>query len=76
MKKISLNFIVSLVSLCIIILAFFTTSYLKNDLHISEVEMGEQSESADKYTILLPTYNEIDNLPIVIWLINKYMEER
>lgn len=30
----------------------------------------------DKYSILLPTYNEIENLPIIIWLIIKYMDER
>jgi len=30
----------------------------------------------DKYSILLPTYNEVENLPIAIWLIVKYMEER
>ncbi|KAL6260464.1 probable dolichol-phosphate mannosyltransferase [Pogonomyrmex barbatus] len=29
----------------------------------------------DKYSILLPTYNEVENLPIIIWLIMKYMEE-
>ncbi|XP_015521300.1 dolichol-phosphate mannosyltransferase subunit 1 [Neodiprion virginianus] len=29
----------------------------------------------DKYSILLPTYNERDNLPIIIWLIVKYMEK-
>ncbi|OQR76682.1 dolichol-phosphate mannosyltransferase-like [Tropilaelaps mercedesae] len=28
-----------------------------------------------KYSILLPTYNERQNLPIVVWLINKYMME-
>lgn len=28
-----------------------------------------------QYTILLPTYNEIENLPICIWLIEKYMTE-
>jgi len=33
-------------------------------------------ETADKYTILLPTYNERENLPVVIWLIFKYMNER
>lgn len=31
---------------------------------------------ADKYSILLPTYNERENLPIIIWLIVKYMDER
>lgn len=28
---------------------------------------------SNKYSILLPTYNEKDNLPIIIWLIVKYM---
>ncbi|VEL32746.1 unnamed protein product [Protopolystoma xenopodis] len=27
------------------------------------------------YSIVLPTYNEKDNLPIVVWLIDKYMKE-
>uniref|UniRef100_A0A1A9ZHA7 Dolichol-phosphate mannosyltransferase subunit 1 n=1 Tax=Glossina pallidipes TaxID=7398 RepID=A0A1A9ZHA7_GLOPL len=30
----------------------------------------------EKYCILLPTYNEKDNLPILIWLIMKYMNQR
>uniref|UniRef100_A0A1L8ED63 Dolichol-phosphate mannosyltransferase subunit 1 n=1 Tax=Haematobia irritans TaxID=7368 RepID=A0A1L8ED63_HAEIR len=30
-------------------------------------------EIVPKYSILLPTYNEKDNLPIIIWLIMKYM---
>lgn len=25
------------------------------------------------YSIILPTYNEKDNLPIIVWLIMKYM---
>lgn len=29
----------------------------------------------NKYSILLPTYNEKDNLPLIIWLIVKYMSE-
>ncbi|XP_011502714.1 PREDICTED: probable dolichol-phosphate mannosyltransferase [Ceratosolen solmsi marchali] len=29
----------------------------------------------NKYSILLPTYNEVENLPIIIWLIIKYMDE-
>lgn len=34
----------------------------------------ENKESGDvKYTILLPTYNESDNLPIIVWLIVKYL---
>ncbi|XP_065080417.1 dolichol-phosphate mannosyltransferase subunit 1 [Ochlerotatus camptorhynchus] len=31
--------------------------------------------AANKYSILLPTYNERENLPIIIWLIVKYMQE-
>jgi dolichol-phosphate mannosyltransferase len=27
-----------------------------------------------KYSILLPTYNEKDNLPVIVYLINKYLE--
>lgn len=30
----------------------------------------------NKYSILLPTYNERENLPIIIWMIVKYMNER
>ncbi|XP_041975091.1 dolichol-phosphate mannosyltransferase subunit 1 [Aricia agestis] len=30
----------------------------------------------DKYSILLPTYNERENLPIIIWLIMKYLDNR
>ncbi|XP_066943958.1 dolichol-phosphate mannosyltransferase subunit 1 [Macrobrachium rosenbergii] len=32
--------------------------------------MGE-----DKYSVLLPTYNEKENLPIIIWLLCKYFDE-
>ncbi|KAA3681173.1 dolichol-phosphate mannosyltransferase [Paragonimus westermani] len=27
------------------------------------------------YSVILPTYNEKENLPIVVWLINKYLTE-
>lgn len=30
----------------------------------------------NKYSILLPTYNERENLPIIVWLIIKYLNER
>ncbi|GBP89087.1 Dolichol-phosphate mannosyltransferase subunit 1 [Eumeta japonica] len=29
---------------------------------------------SDKYTILLPTYNERENLPLIVWLIVKYLD--
>ena len=28
-----------------------------------------------KYSVLLPTYNERDNLPIIVWLLVKYFTE-
>lgn len=31
--------------------------------------------AGEKYSIILPTYNEVDNLPLCIWLINKYLSE-
>lgn len=33
-------------------------------------------KGVNKYSILLPTYNEKDNLPIIIWLILQYMDAR
>ena len=27
-------------------------------------------------SIILPTYNERENLPLIIWLIDKYLSER
>jgi dolichol-phosphate mannosyltransferase len=32
------------------------------------------SEVVEKYSILLPTYNERENLPIIVWLLVKYLE--
>ncbi|GFG34300.1 hypothetical protein Cfor_07095 [Coptotermes formosanus] len=36
---------------------------------------GDGAENGEKYSILLPTYNEHDNLAIIVWLIVKYMEK-
>lgn len=48
-------------------------------LRILQEKMGgkdaDESRKADKYSILLPTYNEVENLPIIVWLIAKYLEE-
>lgn len=30
----------------------------------------------DKYSVLLPTYNERENLPLIVWLLVKYFEQR
>lgn len=34
------------------------------------------SDGNDKYTVLLPTYNERENLPLIIWLLVKHFEKR
>ena len=31
------------------------------------------STGKDKYSILLPTYNERENLPLIVWLLVKYL---
>lgn len=31
---------------------------------------------ADKYSVLLPTYNEADNLPIIVWLLVQSFSDR
>lgn len=33
-------------------------------------------EMVDKYSVLLPTYNERENLPLIVWLLVKYFGER
>lgn len=32
-------------------------------------------DRGDKYTVLLPTYNERENLPLIVWLLVKYFRE-
>ncbi|XP_017288960.1 dolichol-phosphate mannosyltransferase subunit 1 [Kryptolebias marmoratus] len=32
-------------------------------------------DSKDKYSVLLPTYNERENLPLIVWLLVKYFGE-
>jgi len=41
----------------------------REDLEAQE----EMSKSGDKYSVLLPTYNEKENLPLIIWLLVKYL---
>lgn len=32
--------------------------------------------TGNKYSVLLPTYNERENLPLIVWLLVKYFDER
>jgi dolichol-phosphate mannosyltransferase len=36
---------------------------------------GKVVMTGHKYSILLPTYNERENLPIIVWLLVKYLTE-
>ena len=38
-------------------------------------ELSLLQMAKDKYSVLLPTYNERDNLPIIVWLLVKYFTE-
>jgi hypothetical protein len=38
--------------------------------------MAPIAQTKDKYSVLLPTYNERRNLPIIAWLLNKTFTEK
>lgn len=37
---------------------------------------SKKQDSEDKYSVLLPTYNERENLPLIVWLLVKYFGDR
>lgn len=39
-------------------------------------KMAPIKQTKDKYSVLLPTYNERRNLPIIAWLLNKTFTEK
>lgn len=42
----------------------------------SRREPEGRSRRQDKYSVLLPTYNERENLPLIVWLLVKSFSER
>lgn len=49
---------------------------ISSNLEIETSDMATtKTDSKNKYSILLPTYNEVDNLPIIIWLLVKYLDK-
>lgn len=38
--------------------------------------MAPATASKNKYSVILPTYNERKNLPIITWLLNRTFTER
>jgi cellulose synthase/poly-beta-1,6-N-acetylglucosamine synthase-like glycosyltransferase len=45
------------------------------ELFQPEAVFGARMGEKNKYSILLPTYNERENLPIIIWLLVKYLKD-
>ena len=41
----------------------------------SNVQAGHPTMNTHKYSVILPTYNERKNLPIIIWLLAKTFQE-
>lgn len=42
----------------------------------SRREPGRRAPRQDKYSVLLPTYNERENLPLIVWLLVKSFSQR
>lgn len=59
------------------VLCCFTLSITKMTAETDQQKIKHDPDQAvgNKYSILLPTYNEVENLPIIIWLIVKYMDQ-
>lgn len=38
--------------------------------------MRDRARDRPQYTILLPTYNERDNIGLIVWLIYKHLRQR
>lgn len=55
--------------------ATFRAAFIMADETRKQNHSREEDQPAHKYSIILPTYNEVENLPIIIWLIIKYMDE-
>lgn len=43
---------------------------------MTHTNMAPTKASKDKYSVILPTYNERRNLPIITWLLNRTFTER
>ncbi|KAB7507322.1 Dolichol-phosphate mannosyltransferase subunit 1 [Armadillidium nasatum] len=64
-------FIANNISSCQGNINYKTAAILKRD----KILIHKTIMKKNKYSILLPTYNERENLPIIIWLICKYFDE-
>lgn len=59
--------------------SFRTVLFLYTHIHTSQplqLAVMSRESTKNKYSIILPTYNERKNLPIVVWLIEKAFTEQ
>lgn len=62
--------------MCYIVIVVKINNFKEQQRIKMSTKVKETGDIGDKkYSILLPTYNEVENLPIIIWLIVKYMNE-
>lgn len=73
-----LKFVVVLSAILVALFLNLEVSYQQDlTLTIRNNKMVSKSKNVEnKYSILLPTYNEVENLPIITWLIVKHMTKR
>ena len=43
---------------------------------LGPIEVQQKCNMSNKYSVLLPTYNEKENLPLITWLLVKYFTEK
>jgi hypothetical protein len=55
---------------------FFCNHRFGFSLVMKPAESKERISVMDKYSVLLPTYNERENLPIIIWMLVKTFSEK
>jgi dolichol-phosphate mannosyltransferase len=46
------------------------------DSDVSRKMQGRFASNTHKYSVILPTYNERKNLPIIVWLLAKTFREQ
>lgn len=58
-------------------LPYYMYSALLHPLSLNNLLiMPSAKKSSHKYSVLLPTYNERQNLPIIVWMLVKVFEEK
>lgn len=59
----------------VLVCVILSENYYNHNININ-INNSMTATNEDKYSILLPTYNERQNLPIIVWLLVKYLDER